>query len=55
MPRVDGTRYSTAPSFCLKTYSRSMILEMCSAMVASVPARAQIVSSDAELKRKEPV
>lgn len=47
MPSVDGTRYSTAPSRCFMTYWRSMILAMCSAMVASVPAggsQSQLVS-----------
>lgn len=37
IPKVDGTRYSVPPCLVLNTYSLSMILEICSAIVASVP------------------
>jgi hypothetical protein len=37
MPRFDGTRYFVVPSCCVMQYSRSMMREMCSAIVASVP------------------
>lgn len=36
-PRVDGTRYFIRASCFSVTYPRSMILAICSAMVASVP------------------
>lgn len=38
IPSIEGIRYLTEPSFLSMTYSRSIIVWICWAMVASVPA-----------------